>query len=120
MRLALAASLLFLSVGSPAYACFCGSYGGCPALGAGRDPVFVGTVLAVTDLPRTEDFVFLSSRKAHFRVDESFGGIPSDVHEVDVLTGLGGGDCGIPFKAGEAYVVDAGTAKDGLLHAGIC
>jgi hypothetical protein len=42
------------------------------------------------------------------------------VHEVEVLTGAGGGDCGIPFKAGEVYLVYAFVAKDELLHAGIC
>jgi len=42
------------------------------------------------------------------------------VREVEVLTGMGGGDCGIPFRAGDRYLVAASVDKDGLLHAGIC
>jgi hypothetical protein len=89
-------------------------------LGSKTGPVFLGTVLSVTDLPRTNGFVFLSSRKAHIRVDESFGGLSPDVHEVDVLTGSGGGDCGIPFRTGDVYLIDAFVGQDGLAHAGIC
>ena len=120
MRLVLPVSLSLLSLSSVASACSCVSSGGCPGLGGETGPVFLGTVLAVTDLPRTADFAFLASRKAHIRVDESFGGLSPDVHEVDVLTGSGGGDCGIPFKAGDAYLIDAFVGKDGLAHAGIC
>ena len=43
-------------------------------MGGKEGPVFLGTVLAVTDLPRTEGFLFLSSRRARIHVDESFGG----------------------------------------------
>jgi len=103
-----------------ALSCSCVSSGGCPGLGSQTGPVFRGTVLAVTDLPPTSDFAFLSSRKARVRVDESFGGLSPDVHEVDVLTGSGGGDCGIPFKAGEEYLIDSFVGKDGIAHAGIC
>lgn len=83
-------------------------------------PVFLGTVLSVTDLPRAADHAFLSSRKARIQVDESFGGLSSDLHEVDVLTGSGGGDCGVPFIRGEIYLVAASVWSDGLLHVGIC
>lgn len=89
-------------------------------MGGKAGPVFLGTVLAVTDLPRTGVDVFLSRRRTRIQVDESFGGLSPDVHEVDVLTGAGGGDCGIPFRAGEVYLVDAFVGKDGLVHAGIC
>jgi len=70
-------------------------------------PVFLGTVRSVLDLPRIGDQVFLTGRKAHFQVDESFGGLSPGVRELDVLTGVGGGDCGIPFRTGEVYLVDA-------------
>lgn len=83
-------------------------------------PVFLGTVLSVTDVPGTGDFAFLSSRRARIRVDEPFGGLAPDVREVDVYTGSGGGDCGIAFKAGEVYLIDAFVGKDGAAHAGIC
>jgi hypothetical protein len=72
------------------------------------------------DLPRTAEFEFLSSRRARIRVDESFGGLSPTVTEVEVLTGSGGGDCGILFKVGDAYLIDASVGKDGLIRAGIC
>jgi hypothetical protein len=37
-----------------------------------------------------------------------------------VRTGLGGGDCGFPFKLGEAYLVDAQVDDSGNLHTVIC
>src|SRR5712664_1694457 len=99
MRLVSTASLSFLLTSPVAFACSCFQGDGCPGLGSKAFPAFLGTVLAVADLPRSGDFVFLSSRKARIQVDESFGGLSPDVHEVDVLTGAGGGDCGIPFRA---------------------
>jgi hypothetical protein len=36
------------------------------------------------------------------------------------LQGWEGGDCGIPFKPAETYVVHAFVSKFGLVHAGIC
>jgi len=88
-------------------------------LGGQAGPVFLGTVLRVTDLLATDDSAFLSSRRARIRVDERFGGLAPDLREVDVYTGSGGGDCGIAFKIGEAYLVDAFVEK-GVAHAGIC
>ncbi len=82
--------------------------------------MFLGTVVAVTDLARTDVDTFLTSRRARFQVNESFGGLSSDLREVDVLTGVGGGDCGIPFQAGEVYLIDAFIGEDGFIHAGIC
>lgn len=120
MRLALTVSLSVLSLSSVAFPCSCVPYGACPGLGSKTGPVFLGTVISVTDLPRTREFVFLSSRKARIRVDEAFGGLSPDVQEVEVLTGSGGGDCGIPFKAGDVYLVESSVGKDGLAHAGIC
>src|SRR5579864_6954497 len=119
MRYVLIAAL-FLSLSSRAFSCSCVSSGGCPGLGGKAFPVFLGTVLSVTDLPRTADDEFLSSRKARIQVDESFGGLSPDTHEVDVLTGSGGGDCGVPFRSGEKYLVGASVGSDGLIHAGIC
>ena len=110
-------ALLFSSVAFP---CSCVSSGGCAGLGGKAYPVFLGTVLQVTDVPSTGDFKFLSSRRARIRVDESFGGLASDTREVDVLTGSGGGDCGIPFKPGEVYLIAASAGQDGQIYAGIC
>ena len=91
-----------------------------PVLGGKSHPVFVGTVVSVTDLPQKSEFEFLASRKARIRVDEPFGGLAADVEEIDVLTGAGGGDCGIPFQAGDVYLIDGSVGADGRIHAGIC
>jgi hypothetical protein len=120
MRLALAISLSLSAFSSAALACSCVSSGGCPGLGGQAGPVFLGTVLSMTDLPTTGEITFLASRRARIRVDEPFGGLPPATREVDVDTGSGGGDCGIGFKAGEVYLVDAFVGKDGAMHAGIC
>lgn len=40
--------------------------------------------------------------------------------QVQVGTGLGGGDCGYPFRVGESYLVDAETDASGRLTTGIC
>lgn len=109
-----------LAIGPVASACSCVSSSGCAGPGGGSNAVFHGMVLSVADLPSTGKFAFLSSRMARFRVDEPFGGLPPGTHEVDIATGLGGGDCGIPFKPGERYLVDAFLDKDGKLHAGTC
>lgn len=110
---------LFLWLSAPAFACFCVPPGSCPGLGGKSDPVFLGTVLAVADLAVKGD-QFLSRRKARIRVDESFGGLSGDEHEVDVRTGAGGGDCGIPFRAGERYLVGAYRGDDWLLYVSVC
>ena len=89
-------------------------------MGGKSHPVFVGTVVSVTDLPQKSEFEFLASRKARIRVDEPFGGLAADVEEIDVLTGAGGGDCGIPFQAGDVYLIDGSVGADGRIHAGIC
>lgn len=120
VRTVLGASISLLLSGSVAFACSCVPTFGCPGLGGSAGPVFLGTVLRVTDLPPTGAATFLSSRKARIQVNESFGGLAPDVREIDVLTGLGGGDCGVPFKPSEVYLVDAFVSKDGLVHAGIC
>jgi len=112
--------LFTLLLNSLAFACSCVSFRACPRPGGPKTPVFLGTVLAVTDRPYTGKFEFLSNRKVRIQVDESFGGLSPETKEVDVLTGLGGGDCGVPFKAGEQYLVDAYVGNDGLVHAGIC
>ena len=120
MRLTLTALLCGLILSAPSYSCSCGSIGGCPGMGNNAYPVFLGTVLSVTDLPFTGSVEFLSSRKARIRVDESFGGLAPEVKEVDVFTGLGGGDCGIPFQVGDVYLVAASTGQGSELHVGLC
>ncbi len=40
--------------------------------------------------------------------------------EIEIVTGLGGGDCGYAFRQGEDYVVYADKNRDGRLETGIC
>jgi hypothetical protein len=55
-----------------------------------------------------------------FSVEQAFKGISGE--EVEIVTGMGGGDCGYHFEDGERYVVYA--IRDGRdksrLYAGIC
>ncbi len=82
--------------------------------------VFVGTVLSIDERqstrPGLNDPSFVE-RRVHFRVTEPFRG---DVgKEVDVFTGMGGGDCGYAFAVGGAYLVYA-DARAQRLSTGIC
>jgi len=55
-----------------------------------------------------------------FSIEQAFKGIVGD--EVEIVTGMGGGDCGYHFEDGERYVVYA--IRDGRdksrLYSGIC
>ena len=54
-----------------------------------------------------------------FAVEEAFWGVEGKT--VEVLSGLGGGDCGIEFKPGESYFVHAWHRQyDGAVYAGLC
>lgn len=55
-----------------------------------------------------------------FSIEQAFKGIAGD--EVEIATGLGGGDCGYHFKDGERYLVYAipDGANKSRLYAGIC
>lgn len=57
--------------------------------------------------------------RVRFRVDAPYRGISTD--EVDVSTGLGGGDCGYGFEKGKQYLVYAYRSEQSAdLHTGIC
>jgi hypothetical protein len=55
-----------------------------------------------------------------FSIEQAFKGIAGD--EVEIVTGLGGGDCGYHFKDGERYVVYAvrNGRDNNRLYSGIC
>jgi hypothetical protein len=87
------------------------------------DAVFVGRVVRVIDLGNRSEF--LSSRRVMLEVlerfrfaDDSLGAAPT----IDVLTGRGGGDCGITFEQRETYLVfaSAGEAPASVLRTGLC
>lgn len=112
------AIFFFAPLGFP---CSCSGPGGCAALGTTKNPVFLGTVLAVTGVPQSQSAdADWAPRKARIRVNETFGGLTPGTREVDVMTGYGNGDCGVPFEAGDVYLVDANAGEDGVLSAWIC
>ena len=64
--------------------------------------------------PTDRDFPY---RRVSFAVTEMFKGAPAQ--ELQLATGMGGGDCGYFFEIGEEYVVYA-HGKENALGAGIC
>jgi hypothetical protein len=128
--------LLILSVGvRPAEACSCSSpISICRATWTNTDTfvgnvtnfdataVFVGQVTAIEDAPNPPGLIVNGSdrRRVHLRVGERFIGLQPTESEVDVYTGLGGGDCGYPFAIGETYFVFAYKLQDGRLGTERC
>ena len=74
--------------------------------------VFLGQVQAIEEEARGEP-----RRRVRFLVRETFKGTPVD--RLSVETGMGGGDCGYRFQAGQDYVVYA-WGQDDALATGTC
>jgi Carboxypeptidase regulatory-like domain len=117
---------LVLAVPVTTWACSCAPPG--PACEAAwkASAVFVGTVTDLTREHKTPDASgniqingFLGTR-AVFEVSEAFIGMEGRGKEVEIRTGMGGGDCGYSFQLGETYLVYAYKTNDGLLTTGIC
>jgi hypothetical protein len=58
------------------------------------------------------------SRRVRFDVERGLRGIAPG--QSDVVTGMGGGDCGYKFEVGKRYVVYAWRSPEGRLSTGIC
>src|SRR6266545_3665484 len=125
------------------WACSCGTpRTPCSAAG-GSAAVFTGTVLAIADpvhrLPiGSTGPVAAASRLANrrsgdpvnplppplrtfrFQVGEVLSGVASGQKEIEIVTGMGGGDCGYPFQTGSEYVVYAYRNGEGRLQTGTC
>lgn len=82
----------------------------------GAAAIFSGRVVEIS--PARRDASGFPWRTVRFQVLEGLAGIDGDAAEV--MTGLGGGDCGYGFKVGESYVVYAFRAKSGELTTSIC
>jgi hypothetical protein len=108
--LPLMAALGVLICAESAQACSCIS-GGPPCQAYGNTAaVFIGTPTAVDkttvkrgDGARQYDY---PQRLFTFSVEETFRGV--DAAKVQVVTGMGGGDCGYNFQIGEHYLIYAG------------
>jgi hypothetical protein len=98
-----------------ARACSCGDTGTpCESYGA-ASAVFAGTVIArrEKEKPNPNDDDLHYRRMYKFSVEQSFLGV--DTTEVEILTGLGGGDCGYEFKIGGRYLVYAYRYRNELV-----
>ena len=122
-----------------ALACSCVPPGPVQEEVADSSRVFLGQVTAIQERPARSDRSWLAAvsewtrqlfggtpllpakehayRQVTFKVDETFKGTP--VPTLSLGTGLGGGDCGYGFEAGQSYVVYAHGDGDAL-QAGIC
>ncbi|MEO8368863.1 MAG: carboxypeptidase-like regulatory domain-containing protein [Candidatus Solibacter sp.] len=101
--------------------------------------MFTGTVLAVTDpvwprpiaipgpvqsarrsLGDPPETLARPLRTVRMQVREVLSGIGPGQKEIEVGTGMGGGDCGFGFQVGTDYVVYAYKNAEGRLETGIC
>lgn len=120
LLLAVLSFVLLPCFAGEAFACSCmGERAPCEAYWE-SDAIFVGTVTGVEVVKVFETGVsFYEQRLVRFAVAETLRG--PGTPEAEVVTGMGGGDCGYPFRQGVAYVVYASRSKqDGRLHTGIC
>lgn len=140
MRLMIAAALIVLPW-PQLLGCSCvGSSTPCSAAGSAA-AAFTGTVLNIADPPApiiapvagpTEARRVAANRLAgnstpvrplrtiRIRVGEVLSGVEPGQQEIEILTGLGGGDCGYSFQTGAEYVIYAYKNSDGRLETGIC
>src|SRR6266404_3039256 len=103
----------------------CSCMGGstpCHAFG-GSSAVFVGTAIAVKTAERNPaakpSEVDWTPRTFKFSVEQAYLGVEGA--DVEVATGMGGGDCGYGFKLGERYLVYAyRSGENNRLATGIC
>lgn len=107
-----------------AFGCSCAG-GAAPCYEYGRAAaVFVGTPIALKTAERStkrarEETDYTPPRTFTFSVEQSFLGLQA--REVEVSTGMGGGDCGYDFKLGTSYIVYAYQfSKVNRLSTSIC
>jgi 5-hydroxyisourate hydrolase-like protein (transthyretin family) len=101
-------------------ACTCAFGGGAPCQEYWRaDAVFSGTVIGSTEVKVPNVSYQWMERKIRVAITEAYRGVEGG--QIEISTGLGGGDCGYPFKVNQAYLIYAFRSKeDGKLHASIC
>ena len=63
-----------------------------------------------------------SSRKRVVRIQiaEVLNGVDPGQKEIEIVTGMGGGDCGYAFQSGVDYIIYAYKNSEGRLETGIC
>ena len=118
MKALLAALLVLIAFATHANACSCaGTRQPCEAYW-NASAVFVGTVsFKTTTQIKDGDFEF-TKQLVRFHVDRRLRGI--DANEVEVVTGMGDGDCGNSFRLGGQYLVYAYRTEGKMLSTSIC
>ena len=81
--------------------------------------VFIGTVIEGRLITVKEGDYQFENRAVRLSIDEAFRGVEGA--EVEVVTGLGGGDCGFGFRRAQQFLVYAYRSEgDQKLHTSIC
>jgi hypothetical protein len=122
MRIKLLMFLAFLVIGLGAVdapACSCaGSSAPCEEFWE-ASAVFIGTVIEGHLVTVKEGDFEHQMNAVRISIDEAFRGVEGA--EIEVTTGLGGGDCGFGFRRSRQYLVYAYRDKDDQkLYTGIC
>jgi hypothetical protein len=79
--------------------------------------VFSGEVLDITPVPNQHGPQFMPERRVLFRVEKMWRGAATS--EIIVMTGAGGGDCGVNFEPGARYLVYT-YSRGGVPWTSIC
>ena len=64
--------------------------------------------------------LFFPQRKVRIDITEALTGLDRNQKEIEIETGLGGGDCGYGFQRGLEYIVYASKRPGGGFSTGIC
>jgi hypothetical protein len=114
------ATILFFPISTiGGYACTCGVFRPpCEEYGS-ASAVFIGVVIGESSIDSQDGEYQSQKRSVSFAVEETFHGLKGT--SAEVITGIGGGDCGVGFKRGERYLVYAYTnPQDNKLYTSIC
>src|SRR5438270_9015897 len=119
VQLVLASCIVVFFSSSRAFACECaGTRPACQEYWEAT-AVFTGTVIESHRITVNDGGYSHEMRAVHLSIDQSFRGVEGA--EVEVLTGLGGGDCGFGFRQAQQYLVYAYRSdSDGKLYTSIC
>ncbi len=121
-RIVFALAAVFLSWPAALHACSCS--GRAPVCQAApvSAAVFVGRAVGHSVINEPVKFgdrtAYAEKNKFTFAVSENF--IGPHARTISIVTGTGGGDCGIGFAQGQEYLVYAWRESDGTLSTGIC
>src|SRR5262245_5448430 len=116
--------LIGLAVPVAALGCSCISPGpACSAAGMASF-VFAGSVVDVTKPKLSSGRIIPRGGSLDtpviFQVSEAFFGMDGAEGQVEIRTGMGGGDCGYPFERGQSYLVYGYLGPNGERAATIC